>query len=131
MGEGKRLMASKRKAVYGADPQCTLRPVDGALSLPGVSQHNATKEEREGGRRAYRKRPLERFAGRKAVMLHQPNGECTHSQRRRIVATVIDGSAGMSDCCSSVVLFEPTSHEQDQVAPGEQAVGARIVGLQR
>src|SRR5262245_33520124 len=118
MGEGKSLVASKRKAVYGADPQCTVGPVDGALSLPGVSQHDGTKEEREGGRRAQRKRPLECFTGRKAVMLYQPNGEGAHSQCRRIVATVIDGSAGVPDGCSSVFLLDTTSHEQDQVAPG-------------
>src|SRR5437868_1328830 len=50
-----------RRWVPRAKPQRTLRPVNGALSLPGVSQHNGTKEEREGGRRTESKRALERF----------------------------------------------------------------------
>ena len=96
MADGERLVSSKGKPVSRAEPQRTLRPINGALSLASVSQRNGTKEEREGGRRAESKRALERFPGRNAVMLCQPDGECAHRQRSRVVATMGDGSASVA-----------------------------------
>ena len=68
MPDGDRLVAGNGKTVDGAEPQPTLRPIDCALSLACVSQHNAAKEEREGRRWAECKRPLERFTGCNVVM---------------------------------------------------------------
>src|SRR5436190_11046498 len=130
MADGEGLVSSKSKPVSRAEPQRTLRPINGALSLAGVSQRNGTKEERESGRRAESKCALERFPGRNAVMLCQPDGECAHRQRSRVVATMGDGSASVAGGLSPVAFVESTPYEQDQVAPREQPVGARIVSLQ-
>src|SRR5258708_306529 len=114
MGDGKGLVSSKGKPVSRAEPQRTHRPINGALSLAGVSQRNGTKEEREGGRRAESKRALECFRGRNAVMLCQPDGECAHRQRSRVVATMGDGTASVPDGRNPVAFLESTPPEQPQ-----------------
>src|SRR5262249_18832838 len=129
--DGHCLVTCKGKPINRTEPQCTLGPVDRALRLAGVGEENAAKKEREGGRWAERKCPLECLTGGNAVMLHQPDDERAQRQRRCVVATMGDRSASMAYGRDAVSLVKSGSEEQElAIAPGEKAVRASIVGLQ-
>jgi hypothetical protein len=89
------------------------------------------RKSAEGARGAQRKRLLECLTGSSAIMLHQPDDERAQGHRGCVIATMGDGCASVANGGDAVGFLEAGSDEQELVAPGEQAMGASVVGLQR
>src|SRR5215510_2548635 len=63
-------------------------------------------------------------------MLHHRNDKRTKCQRRRIVAAMGNSGMPMANCSGAVLVAESSTHEENLVAPREQAVGTSIIGLE-
>src|SRR5262245_9083339 len=124
------VLGHEGEPIERADPQRALRPFRGTFRLTGVGQYDAAEEKCEGGGRAECMRPLEPVESGSAVESQQSDDERAKSKRRRIVATLSDGSPGMADGRGAIVLVVAGSHEEDLMAPREHCVRTGIVWFQ-